>query len=136
MRSRRMRQIKYTVVHCSDSSPYWDIGAAEIDKWHKERGWDGIGYHYVIRRSGVLEKGREQETVGAHVLGYNANSLGICLVGGWHGKFDYTRFQMSVLELLLGTLETEHPESLVVGHYNLDMKKTCPNFDVTRWWGG
>ncbi len=131
-----MRQIKYTVVHCSDSSPDWDIGAITINKWHKNRGWDGIGYHYVIRRDGRHEKGRAHETVGAHVKGYNGSSLGICMVGGYQGKFDYSRSQMDVLELLLGTLETQYPKALTVGHNNLTHEKTCPNFDVPRWWGG
>jgi hypothetical protein len=77
-----MRDIDQLVVHCAATRPDQDIGVAEIDAEHRAQGWDCIGYHYVIRRSGILEKGRPDSQVGAHVKGHNAFSLGICLVGG------------------------------------------------------
>ena len=77
-----MRKVNLLVIHCAATKPNMDIGRDEIDSWHKARGWSGIGYHYVIRRDGRIESGRPVEQAGAHASGYNANSIGICLVGG------------------------------------------------------
>ena len=84
-----MRPIDTIVVHCSDS----DFGsAALVDEWHRGYGWKCIGYHYVILNGvrsaggeylqwvdGVIEKGRPESEIGAHVKGHNGTSLGICL---------------------------------------------------------
>ena len=77
-----MREINTFIIHCSDTYPDMDIGVEEIRRWHKERGWSDIGYHYVIRRNGKIEEGRNDGIVGAHAKGMNENSLGICMVGG------------------------------------------------------
>ena len=86
-----MREIKSIVIHCSDSE--WG-GVADIDRWHKERGWDGCGYHFVITNGvtkahddykpeadGLIQNGRDVEKPGAHVRGHNKYSVGICLIG-------------------------------------------------------
>ncbi len=134
---------KYIVIHSADTPPTMDIGAAEIDRWHKERGWDGIGYHYVIRRSGVIESGRPldinaapgwQTVTGAHVAGSNAESIGICLAGGKGGLPLYTPEQMSSLRHLVETVTRIAPAAEVVGHRDLDAGKACPGFDVGAWW--
>ncbi|EGJ51791.1 N-acetylmuramoyl-L-alanine amidase [Desulfocurvibacter africanus] len=136
-------KVKYIVIHCADTPPELDIGAAEIDRWHKQNGWDGIGYHYVIRRSGVIESGRPldinaapgwQTVTGAHVAGMNSQAIGICLVGGRHGKPDFSGQQRESLWLLVETLKRIAPEAEVVGHRDLDKGKTCPGFDVRAWW--
>ena len=59
-----------------------DIGAKDIDRWHRERGWLKIGYGKVIRRNGEVEQGRGDNAIQAHVKGYNHCSYGLCLVGG------------------------------------------------------
>lgn len=93
------------VVHCAATKARMDIGAAEIRRWHKEKGWADIGYHYVIRRNGVLEVGRDESTVGAHAVGHNARSIGICLVGGideqGHAENNFTPAQFAALRRLL-----------------------------------
>ena len=68
-------------MHCSDTPPGMNIGAAEIREWHLERDFIDIGYHWVIPRDGSLEQGRPADTVGAHTFGYNSTSVGVCLVG-------------------------------------------------------
>ena len=115
-----------------------DIGRKEIDEWHRARGWNGIGYHYVIRRNGEIENGREIGTVGAHVAGHNANSVGICLVGGVDANNDpennFEEIQFDSLLELLGMLKDEIPNEFdVVGHYELDPHKACPSFNVQDW---
>ena len=66
-----------TLLNASDN-----FNANDIDRWHKQKGWKGIGYHYVILLDGTVEQGRELEAVGAHCSGHNAHSVGICYIGG------------------------------------------------------
>jgi N-acetylmuramoyl-L-alanine amidase len=121
--------IKYLVVHCSDSPPEMDIGAKEIHQWHLERGFDGIGYHKVIKRNGNVEDGRPEYWVGSHVKGYNSVSLGVCLVG----DKVFTEAQLDSLRLVLGTWVGKYPHAKVVSHHDLNSMKTCPNFNANRW---
>lgn len=134
-----MREIKSVVIHCSDSE--WGT-VEDIDRWHKERGWDGVGYHYVItngRRTsksaykseedGVIQSGRKLATPGAHVRGHNKHSVGICLIGRHHftGKQLYEGL-LTAVRMLMVSYDL-NPED-VYGHIMLDDSKTCPNFDV------
>lgn len=121
--------IKYLTVHCSDSPNNREVAAAEIHRWHQEKKFDGIGYHAVIRRDGTIEKGRPLYWHGAHVRRYNRVSLGVCLIG----KDEFTDEQLRSLELLLQEWLDLYPSAKVVGHRDLDPKKTCPNFDVSAW---
>ena len=75
-------ETKYIVIHCSQTRPSQKIGAKEIDRWHRERGWLKIGYGRVIKRCGTVEQGRGDDEIQAHVKGYNHCSFGLCLVGG------------------------------------------------------
>lgn len=77
-----MRKIDSIIVHCSATKAGQDFTAADIDRWHRERGFNGIGYHYVIRLDGRLEKGREIDLPGAHCKGWNERSIGLCYIGG------------------------------------------------------
>ena len=74
-------KITLLVVHCSDTDDHINLGALDIHKMHLEFGWDGIGYHKVICRSGKIENGRPEYWIGAHVKGINHISLGVCLIG-------------------------------------------------------
>ena len=141
-----MRLINRIVVHCSDS--LWG-NAAAIYRWHtdpKPRGnaWGDIGYHAVIgngfpetsRRyvrecDGLLEPGRPMDRMGAHVGGANRGSLGVCMIG----KTEFTSDQFNALERLLVVWASLYrvPAHRIVGHYELDGKKTCPNFSVREF---
>lgn len=119
---------------------------------HRERGFLKIGYHYVILRDGQIQKGRKDSEVGAHVVGHNVGSLGICLVGGLNdttGKAEnnFTEEQFAALSSLLFKLTLEHPKAKVLGHRDLspdrnkdgkiqqsEWLKVCPCFDVGNWW--
>lgn len=124
-----MRDIDLIVVHCSDTPDKREHTAADIDRWHKERGFDRIGYHYVIRRGGMLEVGRAENEVGAHVKNHNQNSIGICLIG----RSDFTDPQNTTLGGLLRDLRQRYPDARILGHCDLDKGKTCPNFNVQAW---
>lgn len=129
----------YIVVHCAATKPSMNIGAKEIDRWHRQRGWLCIGYHYVIRRDGTLETGRPVDDAGAHVEGHNMHSVGVCLVGGISEKgkpeCNYTEAQWKTLASLLKELTEKYPTAKVVGHSDLNPNKACPVFDVTGWYG-
>lgn len=125
------------VVHCAATRPDQDIGAAEIGAWHKDRGWSGIGYHHVIRRNGAVEAGRDPDAIGAHALGHNSRSVGICLAGGLDGAgapaADFTAAQWKALGTLLDDLRHRYPEAAILGHRDLEPGKDCPCFDVGSW---
>jgi N-acetyl-anhydromuramyl-L-alanine amidase AmpD len=132
-------QVRFLVVHCSATKASMDIGAKEIDRWHREKGWLGIGYHYVIRRDGIVEKGRPDNRSGAHAAGYNSQSIGICLVGGLdekgNPKQNFTKDQYASLRSLLWDLLDKFDRAEVLGHRDLPgVYKDCPCFDVKSWW--
>lgn len=128
----------YIVIHCSATRPNLDIGVAEIRQWHRDQGWTDIGYHYVIRRSGIVETGRPWADVGAHVQGYNAVSVGVCLAGGVNAsgspEDNFTPEQWRSLKELVLKLKTKYPEAHVQGHRDFpNVKKACPSFNVSTW---
>lgn len=149
-----MRQIQNIIIHCSDS--LWGC-AREIRAWHLQRGWSDIGYHFVIQNGfptfshlknkqpihaldGAVECGRflDDDTfladveIGAHALGYNANSIGICLIG----IKDFTSRQMTSLYQLLYDLTRHHqiPAASILGHCETAQAngKTCPNLNMVK----
>ena len=123
-----MRDINLIVVHCSDSPDDRHVDAAEIHRWHLERGFDGIGYHKVIKRDGVVENGRPEYWSGAHAKGHNKNSLGVCLIG----RDSFSDDQIVSLYYVLDDWRQKYPNAKIVGHCDLDSGKTCPNFDVNK----
>lgn len=126
------------VVHCSATKPTMDIGAAEIERWHRQRSFLAIGYHYVIRRDGTVEKGRPEDTVGSHVQGHNSTTVGVCLVGGIDSKGksqdNFTPDQFAALQNLLRELKGRYPTAEIKGHRDFPgVAKDCPCFDVKSW---
>ncbi len=138
------------VVHCSATNASADIGVRDITQWHIKRGFDTVGYHYVIRRTGELENGRPEHTIGAHVRGHNANSIGICLAGGVdtnnQPENNFTSAQFATLQALLSRLKARYPQARILGHRDLspdknadgkitpnEFIKACPSFDVAQW---
>ena len=142
------------VIHCSATREGQDVRAADIDKWHKEKGWKCIGYNYVIDLDGTVEVGRPLTMDGAHCntaglsgKAYNKHSIGICYVGGLdkkgNAKDTRTRKQKIALTKLVNKLILEYPIVEVIGHRdaspdkNGDGKitsnewiKQCPCFEV------
>jgi N-acetylmuramoyl-L-alanine amidase len=133
------RNTDWIVVHCSATRPNQNIGAKEIRSWHKAQGWKDIGYHFVIRRDGTVEKGRAVNAIGSHVKGYNHNSVGICMVGGigdnsWTPANNFTRAQWTSLKALVDTLIKRHPKARILGHRDFPgVSKACPCFDAKAW---
>jgi len=133
------RTINKFVVHCAATKPSMDIGVEQIRDWHKNgRGWSDIGYHWVIRRDGTVEPGRNEATPGAHVRGHNQDSIGICLVGGLNEdtlapENNFTARQFDSLKVLIEALWQRHPRAGVFGHNEFNPNKACPCFDVGDW---
>lgn len=132
-----MREINEIIVHCSATPPSLDIGADEIRLWHtRDNGWSDIGYHFVIRRDGTLEPGRDVSKVGAHAKGHNSHSIGICLIGGvdasGESEANFTFRQYAKLVGVLNGLKKDHPGVKVIqGHCDLEgVDKDCPSFNI------
>ncbi|MEE8385625.1 MAG: N-acetylmuramoyl-L-alanine amidase [Dehalococcoidia bacterium] len=139
--ARNRGDTKLFLIHCSATKARQDIGLREINQWHEKRAIYSdrglTGYHFVIRRDGTVELGRELREIGAHALGYNDTSVGICLVGGVKGKDlephdNFTSSQLVALEEVLRMLWLVWPEAHAIPH-NLVAAKACPSFDVWTW---
>ena len=131
-----MRKINSIIIHCSATVEGKDYTVADIDRWHKSRGWQCIGYHYVIYRDGSVHAGRPVAQIGAHCAGHNANSIGICYIGGLAAdkktpKDTRTPAQIQALRDLVGELKKKFPGATVHGH-NEFAAKACPCFNVRK----
>ena len=125
-----MAKITHITIHCSASPQGRGDGAEAIHRWHIERGWDGIGYHYVIVDDGGIQRGRPHYWTGSHVQSHNTNNLGICLIG----TDTFTTEQYSSLTSLLRELISQYPGVRILGHRDWPgVSKTCPNFDVGEY---
>lgn len=146
MRPKRA-QTDYIVWHCSATKPDQFLDAAAIDAMHKARGWQGIGYHLVIRRDGVLDIGEPISNRGAHVKGYNSRSVSVCMVGGLDEEEkpsnNFTQAQWHTAFNIQAMLTMLYPKAQTVGHRDLspdidgdgeveewEWLKMCPCFDA------
>lgn len=133
-----MREIDKIIIHCSATPEGHDVTVKEIDRWHKERGYAAIGYHYVITLDGQVHKGRAEEIKGAHCKGHNSKSIGICYVGGcdkdMNPKDTRTFEQKNSLIQLVNSLKLKYPNATIHGH-NEFSSKSCPCFDVKTEFG-
>ena len=129
-----MRTISQIIVHCSATPQGREVEVEQIRKWHLERGWSDIGYHYVIDLQGNIHEGRKEEIVGAHTKGLNKNSIGICYIGGLDSKLEpldtRTDEQINALEDLLKVLKRKYPSATIHGHNDFS-SKACPSYDAT-----
>ena len=132
---------KYIVVHCSASQPKADYDWKTIDKIHRSRGFMTIGYHYVIKTDGTIQNGRNIDALGAHAIGYNDESVSVCMVGGVDkggaSTNNFTKQQFESLAKLLNWLYYIYwdEKPTVLGHRDLkDVHKDCPCFDVIHFW--
>lgn len=123
------------VIHCSAVRPGQRSSAKDIDNWHKDKGWKCIGYHFVVRRDGTIETGRRLEEIGAHCVGHNRHSIGICYEGGLDsaGQPADTRTpeQVKTLRKLVERMHAYFPKAVILGHHDLNPGKDCPCYDPT-----
>lgn len=125
-----IKNIEYLIIHCSDTPDKEKLSALDIHKMHIGFGWDGIGYHKIIRKDGKVEDGRPEYWTGAHVKGFNDRSLGVCLIG----RKKFTKRQFTSLKKVLVLWKKKYPRAVILGHKEcVKTHKTCPNFDVQQW---
>lgn len=131
-----MRKITKIIVHCSATPEGRAITKDDIDKWHRQNGWNGIGYHYVIYLDGSVHIGRDEEIAGAHCAGHNKTSIGVCYIGGLAkdgktSKDTRTDAQKYALVELLKRLKSKYPEATIHGHREF-AAKDCPCFNAKK----
>ena len=140
-----MRRITEIIVHCSATPEGRDYDAHDIDLWHRQRGFLKIGYHYVVKLDGTIQEGRKLNDVGAHCSGHNANSIGVCYIGGLRAQATNdqrpttndlvpadtrTDAQKFALLKLLQSLKVLYPKARIYAHSDF-ANKACPCFDAT-----
>lgn len=143
-----MREINLIVVHCSATRADRDFTENDLEVCHRHRGFNGAGYHFYIRKNGDIKNTRPLEKPGAHALGYNAYSIGICYEGVLDVRYrpadTRTEWQKHSLRVLIRTLLMDYPGCRVCGHRDLspdrngdgrispeEWVKECPCFEVT-----
>ena len=131
-----MRIINEIIVHCAATREGRDFTVEDITRWHKARGFATIGYHYVIYRDGSIHEGRPLEQIGAHCVGHNKHSIGICYIGGCASdgktpKDTRTSEQKEALLSLLRRLKARFPNATIHGHRDF-AAKACPSYDAFR----
>lgn len=151
-----MRDIKHIVIHCAATPNGKAVALKTLDAGHAARGFQrsaaarqkfnewikALGYHYVIMVEGMVEPGRHEDEIGAHVQGSNANSVGVCMVG----TDRFAKEQWATLARLITELKAAYPNAKVCGHrdFSPDLNgdgiitrnewiKICPGFDVAGW---
>ena len=125
------RAVNRVFIHCSAASRK-NINAREIDSWHKQRGWSGIGYHFFIKTDGTLEVGRDLESTPAAQAGHNTGTIAICLNG--LKSSDFTQEQVETLKDLCKTIDDQYKGMFkrgvtFHGHREVNAGKTCPVFN-------
>ena len=135
------------VIHCTATEEGINYVVADVRTWHERRGFRDIGYHFLIHLDGTIERGRPLSQPGAHAKGYNADSIGVCYVGGLGSdsqpKDTRTTAQVHALRAIVSVLRAMYPEIKVVGHRDLSVDlngdgaisknewiKACPCFEV------
>ena len=131
------RKINGIIVHCSATPEGKDYTVEDITRWHKQRGFSTIGYHYVIYRDGSVHNGRDVDVAGAHCAGHNSYTIGVCYIGGCDKggkkpKDTRTDAQKFALLDLLVKLKEMYPNAKIYGHNYFDKGKACPSFDATK----
>ena len=142
------RVIKEIIVHCSATREGQNVTVDDITKMHKSRGFNTIGYHYVVYIDGSIHNGRDVDLIGAHCTNHNSYSIGVCYVGGCKKdgktpKDTRTDAQKKALLSLLKQLKQLYPSAKIIGHRDtspdkngngiiepFEWIKCCPCFDA------
>ncbi|RQW89946.1 MAG: N-acetylmuramoyl-L-alanine amidase [Geobacter sp.] len=139
-----MRAIDLIVIHCAATPDGRPNTILDVDSWHRKIGWErkakhrrawhpelsSVGYHLFIAIDGLIHSGRSMDEIGAHAVGYNSQSIGICMCG----TRKFTAEQWLSLREAVISLKEKFPRAKIVGHRDLpNVKKECPGFDVAGW---
>jgi len=130
-----MRKINKIIIHCTATPEGREHDVADIRRWHLKRGFNDIGYHYLIHIDGTIEEGRPINKQGAHCSGQNRGSIGICYVGGMSkdmkkAKDTRTQAQKDSLIKLMHELIYKYNKDMTIHGHNEYANKACPSFNV------
>ena len=120
-RAAKRRATKRIAIHHTVSG---DVPAAEVHRWHQNRGWRGIGYHYLIRHSGAIERGRAEELRGIHASAANADSIAIALTGNFEQHLP-TAAQLDALVWLIRDIRARYGDLVLIKHSDVGAT-ACP----------
>jgi N-acetylmuramoyl-L-alanine amidase len=132
----KMRKINKIIIHCTATPEGRHTTVEDVRRWHLDRGWSDIGYHFLIYLDGSLHEGRPVEIPGAHCKGHNKESIGIAYVGGidkvnFKPKDTRTEEQKEALVYILEYLKIQHADAVIHGHNDF-ADKACPSFNATK----
>jgi N-acetylmuramoyl-L-alanine amidase len=132
-----MRQINLLVIHCSATKENRPFTIQALETSHRNRGFNGIGYHFYIRQSGEVINTRPLSRIGAHAKDTTERKP----------KDTRTPEQRTALRQLVNELLARFPGCKVCGHRDLssdlnrngkieprEWMKQCPCFDVASEW--
>lgn len=127
-----MRKINKIIVHCSATPEGRSHSLADFRKWHVDgNGWKDVGYHFIVDIDGSIYVARPLSQIGAHTIGHNADSIGVCYVGGVDAdmkpKDTRTAEQKESLDKLLTYLAYSF-NAPISGHNDYTNAKACPSF--------
>ena len=130
-----MRKINKIIIHCTATPEGREHDVADIRRWHLKRGFNDIGYHYLIHIDGTIEEGRPINKQGAHCSGENKGSIGLCYVGGMSknmkkAKDTRTQAQKDSLIKLMHELIYKYNKDMTIHGHNEYANKACPSFNV------
>lgn len=113
---------KKIILHHANAST---CSAEDIHTWHLNRGWSGIGYHFVVRKDGTIERGRPIDRVGAHCTGQNVDSIGVCFEGDFE-KETMPDVQLQAGRELMAYIKGLYGQGLVIAKHKSFMATDCP----------
>lgn len=129
-----MRTITEIIVHSTATPKGMNATVSDIDRWHRQKGYDCIGYHFVILRNGQIQAGRAVGAVGAHCKGRNADTIGVAYVGGLNedkqSADTRTGAQKIALNVLLADLVKQYPTIHKISGHRDYCNTACPSFDA------
>lgn len=131
-------KVQEIILHCSATREGQFISTNDIDRWHRQRGFNKIGYHYVIYLDGSIHKGREDNENGAHCTGHNSKAIGVCYIGGCDKdlkpKDTRTEAQKEATYELINILMTQYHLTLSDVHcHNEYVVKACPSHSIEQF---
>lgn len=133
-----MRKLTRIILHCTATPDGRHVDVDTIRSWHRKRGWSDIGYHYVIYLDGSVHAGRDVAKAGAHVVGHNADTIGVVYVGGTDAggkaKDTMNAAQETAFVNLVKHLRDQYGPLTLHGH-NEYAAKACPSFNVKQKFG-
>lgn len=118
---KRRNSTDEIILHHAEASR---ASVEEVNRWHLERGWTGIGYHFYIRKDGKVYRGRPEWAVGAHAQGHNSRAIGICCEGSYMRE-TMPAAQLNALKELIRTLMAKYPGAKLLRHKDVN-STDCP----------